>query len=173
MGSDFVIVISYIFGIMAIISLVISFHTNDKNSLFKYQIISSFSSFFQYLLIGSFMGALMNFVAGIRNIVFRKYDSKISLSVLLFFIVLITFFSMISFNGNISLLPMLSVLNYSYALWTLDLRLIRIIDVLASVLFIIYDICIFSVTGFILHFLEVSSALVSIYRFGLRSEKNV
>lgn len=52
-------------------------------------------------------------------------------------------------------------------------KTIRLIDVLASVLFLIYDFCIFSVTGFVLHFLEMSSALVSIYRFDVKGEKNV
>ena len=164
------IIISYLFGIVAIISLIISFQINDKNSLFKYQIMSSFASFFQYLLIGGLMGALMNLVAGIRNCVFRRYDGKIPFFILIIFIVLITFLSMLSYNGNISLLPMLAVLNYSYALWTLDLRLIRLINILASTLFLIYDVCVFSVTGFLLHFLEMSSALVSIYRFDIKKE---
>ena len=164
------IIISYLFGIVAIIFLIISFQINDKNSLFKYQIMSSFASFFQYLLIGGLMGALMNLLAGIRNCVFRRYDGKIPLFILIIFIVLITFLSMISFDGNISLLPMLAVLNYSYALWTLDLRLIRLINSLASTLFLIYDVCVFSVTGFLLHFLEMGSALVSIYRFDIKKE---
>ena len=162
--------VSYMFGIIAIVFLIISFQINDKNSLFKYQIMSSFASFFQYLLIGGLMGALMNLLAGIRNCVFRRYDGKIPLFILIIFIVLITFLSMISFDGNISLLPMLAVLNYSYALWTLDLRLIRLINSLASTLFLIYDVCVFSVTGFLLHFLEMSSALVSIYRFDIKKE---
>lgn len=164
------IIVSYVFGIIAIISLIISFQINDNGSLFKYQIISSFSSFFQYLLIGSLMGAFMNLVAGIRNVVFTRYVGKIPIVILVVFIILITFLSMISYNGDISLLPMLAVLSYSFALWTLDLKLIRLIDVLASILFLIFDVCIFSVTGFILHFLEMSSALVSIYRFDIKEE---
>lgn len=166
------IIVSYVFGIIAIISLIISFQINDKYSLFKYQIISSFSSFFQYLLIGSLMGSLMNLVAGVRNIVFSRYDGKIPILVLILFIALITFLSMISFNGNISLLPMLSVLSYSYALWTYDLRFIRLINVFASLLFLIYDVYIFSVTGFILHLFEMSSAAISIYRFDLRGDED-
>lgn len=164
------LIISYMFGIIAIISLIVSFQINDKNSLLKYQIISSFSSFFQYLLIGSLMGAFMNLVAGIRNIVFTRYDGKIPIFILIVFIILITFLSMISYNGDISLLPMLAVLSYSFALWTLDLKLIRLIDVLASILFLVFDVCVFSVTGFILHFLEMSSALVSIYRFDIKKK---
>ena len=167
------VIVSYIFGFIAIICLIISFQINDGKSLFKYQIISSFSSFFQYLLIGSLMGAFMNLVAGIRNFVFRRYNNKIPLYVLIIFIFLITFLSMIGFKDDISLLPMLAVLSYSFALWTLDLRLIRLIDVLASILFLIYDVYVFSVTGFILHFLEMCSSLVSIYRFDIRSCKNV
>lgn len=163
--------VSYMFGIIAIVFLIISFQINDKNILFKYQIISSFASFFQYLFIGGLMGALMNLVAGIRNFVFKRYDGKIPVFVLIFFIVLITFLSMLSFDGNISLLPMLAVLNYSFALWTLDLRLIRLVNVFASLLFLIYDVCIFSVTGFILHVLEMSSALISIYRFDVKKEE--
>lgn len=115
----------------------------------------------------------MNFVAGVRNIVFKKYDGKIPIFVLIIFIFLITFLSMIGFNGNISLLPMLASLNYSFALWTLDLRLIRLIDIVASILFLIYDFCIFSPTGFILHFLEMSSAIISFYRFDIKGNKNV
>ena len=163
--------VSYMFGIIAIVFLIISFQINDKNVLFKYQIISSFASFFQYLFIGGLMGALMDLVAGIRNFVFKRYDGKIPVFVLIFFIVLITFLSMLSFKGNISLLPMLAVLNYSFALWTLDLRLIRLVNVFASLLFLIYDVCIFSVTGFILHVLEMSSALISIYRFDIKKEE--
>lgn len=167
------LIISYIFGIIAIISLIISFQINDKNILFKYQILSSFASFFQYLLIGGLMGALMNLVAGIRNCVFRRYDGKIPLFILIIFIVLITFLSMLSYNGNISLLPMLAVLNYSFAMWTLNLRLIRLVDIFACVLFLIYDACIFSVTGFIKHFIELFFCLVSIYRFDIKGDKGV
>lgn len=167
------VIVSYIFGVIAIICLLISFQINDKNVLFKYQIMSSFASFFQYLLIGGLMGALMNLVAGIRNIVFKRYDGRIPLFILIIFIVLITFLSMISFNDNISLLPMLAVLNYSYALWTLDLRLIRIVDVFACILFLIYDANIFSVTGFIKHFFEFVFCLSSIYRFDFRGNENV
>lgn len=159
------IVISYIFGFLAIIYLVISFQTDDTKVLLKDQVISSFFSGIQYLLIGSLSGAFMNFIAGVRNIVYKKYDKKIPLFVLIFFIMLITFFSMMSYNDNISLLPMLAVLNYSFALWTGDLRLIRIINVSSNLLFLIYDLFISSITGFILHLLEMSSALVSIYRF--------
>ena len=116
------------------------------------------------------MGAFMNLVAGIRNVVFARYDGKIPIFILIVFIILITFLSMISYNGDISLLPMLAVLSYSFALWTLDLKLIRLIDVLASILFLVFDVCVFSVTGFILHFLEMSSALVSIYRFDIKKK---
>ena len=91
----------------------------------------------------------------------------------LFGTLFITFLSMISFDGDITLLPMLAALNYSFALWTLDLRLIRLVDVLASLLFLIYDIYLFSVTGFIKHILELFFCLLSIYRFDFRSDKDV
>ena len=144
--------VSYMFGIIAIVFLIISFQINDKNILFKYQIISSFASFFQYLFIGGLMGALMNLVAGIRNFVFKRYDGKIPVFVLIFFIVLITFLSMLSFDGNISLIPML-------------------VDIFACILFLIYDACIFSVTGFIKHFIELVFCLISIYRFDVKKEE--
>lgn len=166
------IIISYIFGFLAIIYLVISFQTDDTKVLLKDQVISSFFNGIQYLLIGSLSGAFMNLIAGARNIVYKKYDKKIPLFILIFFILLITFFSMMSYKGNISLLPMLAVLNYSFALWTGDLRLIRIINVSSSLLFLIYDLFVSSIMGFILHLLEMSSALISIYRFDFnRSER--
>lgn len=164
-------ILSQLFGIGAIIFLIISFQINDKDKLLKFQIVSSFLNFFQYLLLGGITGSLMNLVAGIRNIVFKKYgDKKIPIYVLVFFIVLITFLSSLSYSSDISLLPMLASLNYTFALWTGDLRLIRILDVFSSLLLCTYDVFVFSIAGFVLHFIELSSALVGIYKFDIKKQ---
>lgn len=162
-------ILAQLIGIIAIVFLVISFQINDKDKLLKFQIFSSFLNFFQYLLLGGITGALMNLVAGVRNIVFKRYgDKKIPLYVLVFFIVLITFLSSLSYSSDISLIPMLAVLNYSYALWTGDLRLIRLLNVFSSSLFCVYDVFVFSIAGFILHIVEFGSALVGIYKFDFK-----
>ena len=129
-------IFAQLIGVIAIVFLVLSFQVNDKDKLLKFQIISSFLNFFQYLFLGGLTGAFMNLVAGFRNIVFRKCgDKKIPVSILIVFILLITFLSSLSYSSDVSLIPMLAVLNYSYALWTGDLRLIRLLNVFSSSLF--------------------------------------
>ena len=65
---------------------------------------------------------------------------------------------------------MLGVLNYSFAVWTGDIRLIRILDIFSSLLFCVYDVFVFSITGFIFHFVEFCSVVVGIYRFDIKKK---
>lgn len=57
----------------------------------------------------------MNLATMLRNIIFKKYDNKVPLRYLIVTILIMLILSAFSYNGIISLLPTIAVINYSIA----------------------------------------------------------
>ena len=80
-------------------------------------------------------------------------------------------FSLITYVGIISLLPMFAVVLYSIAVWHGNLKLIRYTEVFSCCLFIVYNIKVLAITGLIATIIELIAALIAIYRFDIKKPK--
>lgn len=164
-------IIAQIIGTFALIVLILSFQKNEKKTLLKYQSLSSFLYALQYVFLGAYTGCLMNLTCMARNIIFNTYNNKkIPFYWLFLIIALMIGFSLITYTGVISLLPMLAVVLYSIATWYGNLKLIRCTDVISCSLFIVYNIKVLAITGLIATIIELVSALIAIYRFDIKSK---
>ncbi len=160
--------IAQILGGIALIILVISFQKNKRNQLLRYQVFSSIFFALQYLCLNALNGCLMNIMTAIRNYLFSKFKNKVPIIYLIIIILIMLILSIISFNGVISLLPSIAVILYSIAIWYGDLKIIRIVEVISCLLFIIYNIKVLAIIGLISTIIELISALVAIYRFDIK-----
>ena len=169
-------IIAQIIGILALIILMLSFQKNEKKLLLKYQTISSFLYAVQYAFLEGYTGSLMNITSMARNFIFNKYNNKkVPIYWLIIIVILMIIFSLITYIGVISLLPMFAVVSYSIAIWYGNLKLIRFTEVISCILFIIYNINVLAITGLIATIIELISALIAIYRFDIKklnSNKN-
>lgn len=165
-------IIAQIIGTIALIVLMLSFQKNKKEILLKYQIISSFLYALQYLFLKAYTGSLMNIICAVRNFIFNKYDNKkVPIYWLIIVIFLMITFSLITYIGPISLLPMIAVVLYSVALWGGNLKIVRFVEVISCTFYIIYNINVLAITGLISTIIELLSALVSIYKFDIKTKK--
>ena len=170
MGLYFIM--AQIMGVLALIFLAYSFQNDNKKTLLKFQIISSFLYAMQYLFLGAFTGCVMNIVCMVRNYLFKEYgDIEISLKWLLIIISAMSLLTMFTFDGLISLLPFLAVFSFTISLWIGNLRLIRIVEAIAAVLFIIYSIYVYAIAGVFAYSFELSTVLFAIYRFDIKKSK--
>ncbi len=78
-------------------------------------------------------------------------------------------FSTLSFNGFISLLPMLAVILYSVAVWIGNLTMIRIVEVISCTLYILYNIEVRAYTGLIATIIEMVGAIIALYKFNIKN----
>ena len=63
-GSElYMFYLGQLFGVIALVVLMISFQKNDKKTLLKYQILSSLFFAIQYLCLNAISGCLMNLIA--------------------------------------------------------------------------------------------------------------
>lgn len=161
-------IIAQIIGILALIILMLSFQKNEKKLLLNYQIISSLLYSIQYAFLGAYTGSLMNLTCIARNFIFNKYNNKVPIYWLIIIVVLMITFSLITYIGIISLLPMFAVVLYSIAVWYGNLKLIRCTEVISCTLFIVYNIRVLAITGLIATIIELISALIAIYRLDIK-----
>lgn len=165
-------IIAQIFGAFALIILIISFLKNNKEKLLKYQIFSSLLYAIQYVFLEAYPGALMNIACMLRNWIFKRYNEKRPpIFWLLFVIALMIVFSIFTFKGFISLLPMLAVILYSIALWVGSLKVIRVIEIISCSLYIIYNIYVYAYIGLIATIIELIGAIVALYKFNIKKQK--
>ena len=163
--------LAQLFGIIALIILIISFQKNDKNLLLKYQIFSSLFFAIQYLCLNAITGCLMNLMTLVRNVIYKRFNNNTPLLYLLTVILVMVVLSMFSYNGIISILPTIAVILYSIALWQKNLTITRYTEVISCSLFIIYNIKVLAITGLISTIIEMFFAFVAIYRFDIKKEK--
>ena len=160
--------IAQLFGIIALVILIMSFQKNKKDTLLKYQIFSSLLFALQYLFLNAISGCLMNLMTMARNLIYKKFNDKIPIKYLILVIICMIILSFISYNGIISLLPTLAVIIYSIALWQKNLTVTRIAEIISCSLFIIYNIKVLAISGFVSTLIEMFSAIIAIYKFDIR-----
>lgn len=165
----FKFIFAQIVGAIALIILMISFQKNKKETLLKYQTVSSLLYALQYLLLNAYTGCFMNLICMIRNFIFNKYkNKKVPIYWLLIVVTTMVILSLISYIGLISLLPMIAVVIYSIAIWIGKLKVVRIVNVISCILFIIYNIKVVAISGLIATIIEMLAALVAIIRYDIK-----
>ena len=167
-------ILAQIIGTIALVILIISFQKNKKEILLKYQIISSLLYAMQYFLLNAYTGVFMNLISMIRNYIFNKYrEKKVPIYWLLIFVIIMITLSLISYNGVTSLLPMIAVVIYSCAIWNGNLKYVRMVEVISCILFAIYNIKVLAISGLIATIIEMTAAIIAIYRFDIKKELQI
>lgn len=166
------IYLAQLFGFFALVILIISFQSNNKKTLLKYQIFSSLFFAIQYLCLNAITGCLMNLMTMIRNIIYKMFKKTPLLFVSLIIIIMIIL-SVFSYNGLISLLPTIAVILYSVALWQKNLKITRITEIISCSLFIIYNINVLAIIGLISTIIELLFAIIAVYKFDIKKNNNV
>lgn len=96
----------------------------------------------EYLLLGAFSAASMNFLSFLRLLVYYFYallNIKMPKWILFVFITLVLLFGIITYDGLISLLPIIITVLYTYAFWQNNLNVARIIYIVAAIIWIYYN----------------------------------
>ena len=168
----FYFIVAQIFGALALTILIISLQKNSKTKLLLHQSISSLLYALQYLFLNAYTGCFMNLICMIRNMIFNQYPKKRPpVYWLIITIVLMIFFSSLSYTGVISFLPMIAVILYSIALWHGNLTVIRTTEIISCSLYILYNIKVLAITGLIATIIELVGAIITVYKFDIKKKK--
>ena len=164
-------ILANILGVIGIFFLVVSVQCNKKSSILIFQIFANIFYGLQYLTLGAFSAGVMSIVSLLRCLIFYSYDRKGKLVPLWLFLILalsIIFPIFFTYDGILSLFPIVATLVYSYATWQKNLSLFRKLVLSVSILWITYNFCVGAYISVIGSIFEFVSSLLAIYRLDIK-----
>ena len=162
------VILAQVLASLAILFWVISILLKNKKNILLMQVIANGIYGIEYLLLGAFSAASMNFLSFLRLLVYYFYTSlniKMPKWILFVFIALVLLFGIITYDGLISLLPIIITVLYTYAFWQNNLNVARIIYIVAAIIWIYYNYEVGAYVGIIGNILEIITGLISLIKY--------
>lgn len=162
-------IIAQVIGIVAAAISISSFQFKNNKTLFTLRAIASILFALNYFLIGAITAAILNAI-NIVCMVLMVYGERhryiaIPISLAAMYIIAVCF----TYEGILSILLLIAQLACVVSLWTCDGLKIRIAQLfIASPIWLINNIIVFTIGGIITEVFAIASVIVSIVRFGFK-----
>lgn len=167
--------LAQIIGAFAAIAIIGSFWFKEKKKLFLTQIISNLLYSIQYYLMSANTGLFSSVIAIIRSIIFAKKEegkqNKIYNYITLILVLIYMIALKMTWNGIISIFPILAETINTVFMNFFKLKGIRIINIIISVLWLVYNIYIVSYAGITVNILFVISTTVALIKYDIMNKK--
>lgn len=159
-------IFSQICVLIAVVFFSASYLTKKRSFILLYLSIAALFYGLEYLLLGSVTGFIVNLVAIFRGIIYYvelKYCKKNSLCSLLLIESLVITVGLETWSSvALSLLPILANLIFGYSVWQKNNLVFRVLSIFASIIWITFNILVFSVLGIIQ---EIAVLIIEIIGF--------
>jgi len=156
-------------GFTGVAFFIASYQMRSNRALFLSQLIGCLIFTAQFLILGAYTGALSLMINVFRNLLLLRITdwkwvkSKVTLSMILLMLIAVTLYT---WDGWLSLLPLMSVGITSVGYWTNNAQKIRLSQMFGSPCTLLYDALICSWGGVLNESIALVSIIVSICRFG-------
>ncbi len=160
--------LSQIFGIIALILAVISVQYIDKTKLLFLQTLTNVFKILSLAFVGGLGGAYSQFVGLLRKMWFYKNSKnhkENGLASLIFFCALVVVVTIFTWDGYISLLPMFGIIFGTYGIWQDDPFILRYFTLIGAAFFTVYGVMVLAYTNALSELFEVVSIGISLIRF--------
>lgn len=161
-------IISQIIGFVAAALLLLSYQQPTHKRIVTVQACAGFLFAIQYLLLGEYAGAVGNVVSFIRCITYyfrgrSKFADSIACPII--FSLLAGAGGILTYTGQISLLPMAAMMISSFVIWSPKTQKLRALTMPTSIMWLIYNISCGSISGTITEILSELSIIIGLFRF--------
>ena len=148
-------IISQIITLILYGILGVSYLQKNRNKVLIFNIVVDILHIVAMLLLKGYSGAAMGVVSLYRDIFLliypkKKNNKKIDMFILITSIVLIIILSFITYNGIFSTLSIVATLITTFAIWQKNMKYYKLLGVISSLLWMLYNVFVFSVAGIIL-----------------------
>ena len=164
---------AFYFGAMGLILSIIAFQFKKHKHIVLLKLSSELTFSIQYILLGAWTGAVLDFISVIRNFLFYRFVKKgISTTpVILVFGAFVIATGFFTFDGIISLLPIGSKLLTTVSYGMKKEKWLRLITLPSCVLWIIYNLFVGSYAGALTDGITLASILIAIYKFDIKGHQ--
>ena len=160
-------IFSQIFAIINYATLIISYQIKDNKKILIYSTIGCSFSAVSFYLLKAYTGCTMASLAVLRNILFmldNKYGRGKNIYTLLFIILSLIVRTVFTYDGLLSLLPVIATLLYTISVWVDDNALYKKLGIPTEICWLSYHIYLFSIAGIIFESLIFISVIVGLIK---------
>jgi hypothetical protein len=168
-------ILAQIIGLIAFVISLIAYHKKDKKNILNNMVISNILNLIHYLLLGAFSGCITKLLAIIRDyfIILKEKNKKLSNSVyLIVFILLYIIATIFTYNGILSILPLVAAIIYIMFIWNGNEVIIKKTAFFCYFLWLIYNIFVLSIAGIVSNIISIISTLIAIINTEKRVDPN-
>lgn len=168
-------IVSQIIGFIAFLFSLVAYHQNKKNNILGNMVISNILNLTHYLLLGAITGGITKIIAIFRDlfiILKDKYKIK-SYIPLLMFIIIYIFVGFYLYTDIYSVFPIIAAVVYLIPVWFGKEKMIKIAALLGELLWLYYNIVVFSIVGIASKVISIISLILAIRNEFIRRENNV
>lgn len=161
-------VIAQIIGFVALFISLIAYHRKDKKSIMSNLVICNLFKLVHYLLLGAYSGCVTKIIAIIRDgfIIIKDKNTKLSNNLfLLFFIMLYVIAAFFTYDGILSMFPLVAALIYTLFIWNGNELVVKKTAFYCYFIWLVYNIFVFSIPEIIANILGIISTFIAIKNY--------
>lgn len=156
------LIIGNVVALMASIAMIITGILKDKKQILIVQAIQIGLFVISNLVLGGYVGAIINAISLIRNII--CYKDKLDIKSIIIITVLSTVLSLCFNNlGVIGLLPLIASILYLWFMNIKDIKKFKLLMIFIASLWLVYDASIKSYTAAAFDFMTIIANIISLY----------
>ncbi len=162
-------ILSQIFIILNYVFLIITYQSKNRKSILMFNFGALAATGISYIFLYAYSGLAMVIVSIIRNIIFIVDEKKNGMQeknsfkdyIILAILYAISIVSAIyTYNGFLSMMSVTATMLYTYSVWQKNTKTYKVLGIPISIMWLIYNIYIFSIFGIILELVLEISAIV-------------
>lgn len=156
-------------GLVAVVISVSIFQINDRRKMLKLNLVAAVIYSIHFFLLGAMTGAAMNLIGAGRSYVFFNIKpDKRHVWILIASTIVSVAGALLTWQGPLSLLPLLGSISSGFAFWQNKPKNIRRWALISSPLWFAYNTLSKSYPGMLIEIITVCSNLVGQYRLDYR-----
>ena len=175
-------VLSQVFVIINAILSMVTYQLKTRKSILIVSFMALIANGVVYTLLSAWSGLAMVFVAMTRNIIFmidekkngkRDKITKKDIIILLVLYTISIVSAIYTYEGILSMMSVVATMLYTYSVWQKKTKTYKILGIIMEIIWIIYNIYIFSIMGIVLDVLLLLSAIIGLIReYKMKKEDN-
>lgn len=161
------------FGFLGLLAMIIALFQKSKNKMLFWVIFNCIFFSLEYLFLAAFAGMGSNVVALGRTYLFKKKDEDKRFNIIWIYVIVMVLYTIIgifTYDGLISLMPIIAEYIYATALWQKNVDHIRYGTAIMVIIWLIYDIIVQAYPSAICDTIVLISTLISIVKSKLESK---
>lgn len=167
------IIMAQILGVLAVIVFLVSFQFKTRKNIITFNVISRVLYISQYILLGAFEGAALDFTGAISS-VFAKYKNKPFVNahkklILIVMNLLLVGIGILLYKNVFSLFAILGIVAEITALWITKEKNIRLLSLVSAPFWLIYNLANQAYGSVLGNILVMISIVIAIIRYDIKN----